>query len=433
MTIQLKSLDATTSNISEEAVAQLGASLRGCVARDGDAAYDEARTIWNAMVDRHPGLVIRALGASDVQQAVNFARNNGLVMSVRSGGHQIAGHAVAEGALMLDLSQMRSVRVDAGTKTAWIEPGATLGDIDKETAVYGLALPTGINSTTGIAGLALGGGFGWITRKCGMTIDSLVSADVVTADGKRRRASAKENSDLFWAIRGGGGNFGVVTAFEFTLHEVGPQVLSGLIVHPYAEAPKLLKEYRRIVAAAGDDLTVWTVLRKAPPLPFLPEQWHGKEVFVFAACYAGDIAEGERAMADLRAVGKPIADVIGPTPLRRLAGGFRSALDARGKELLEKPRLPGAVGRGDRDSVRRAEKQPRPGLRDLCCPGRRGDGTGARRCHGLSAARVTFHHEYPHPLERCRPGCRLQALGKGDVRQAGPLRHRQCLCELHAG
>ena len=323
MTIQLKSLESKTVSISEDAVVELGASLRGRVARDGDADYDEARTIWNAMVDRHPGLVIRALGASDVQQAVNFARDNGLLMSIRSGGHQIAGHAIAEGALLLDLSRMRSVRVDAATKTAWVEPGATLGDIDKESTVYGLALPTGINSTTGIAGLALGGGFGWITRKCGMTIDSLLSADVVTADGKRRRASATENPDLFWAIRGGGGNFGVVTAFEFKLHEIGPQVLSGLIVHPYAEAPKLLREYRRIVAAAGENLTVWTVLRKAPPLPFLPEQWHGKEVFVFAVCYAGDIAEGERALAELRAVGKPIADVIGPTPF----AGWQAAFD----------------------------------------------------------------------------------------------------------
>lgn len=323
MTIQITTLDGKTAAIADDAVAQLGAGLRGCIACDGDADYDEARTIWNATVDRHPGLVVRALGASDVQQAVNFARDNGLVLSVRSGGHQIAGHAVAEGALLLDLSKMRSVRVDPATRSAWVEPGATLGDVDKETAAHGLALPVGINSTTGIAGLALGGGFGWITRKCGMTIDNLMSADVVTADGRRRRASATENPDLYWAIRGGGGNFGVITAFEFRLHEVGPQVLAGLIVHPYAEAPKLLREFRRIVATAPDELTIWTVFRKAPPLPFLPAEWHGKEVFVFAACYAGDIGEGEGAMAELRSLGKPIADVIGPT----LFAGWQAAFD----------------------------------------------------------------------------------------------------------
>ncbi|SPH17418.1 6-hydroxy-D-nicotine oxidase [Defluviimonas aquaemixtae] len=323
MTVQIRNLDAKPAKITDEELAALGAGLRGEVALKGEPGYDEARTLWNATVNRKPGIVVRARGSADVQAAVNLAQEKRLLISVRSGGHQIAGHAVADGALLLDLSQMRSVRVDPMTRTAWVEPGATLGDVDKETAAHGLALPMGINSTTGIAGLTLGGGFGWLTRKYGMTIDNLISADVVTADGKRLRASENDHPDLFWAIRGGGGNFGIVTAFEFRLHQVGPEVLAGLIVYPYAEAGRLLREYRRITADAPDDLTIWTVFRKAPPLPFLPAEWHGREVFVIAACYAGDPAKGEAALAPLRRLGEPIADVIGPSPL----AGWQAAFD----------------------------------------------------------------------------------------------------------
>jgi FAD/FMN-containing dehydrogenase len=204
-----------------------------------------------------------------------------------------------------------------------VEPGATLGDVDKETQAYGLAVPTGINSTTGIAGLTLGGGFGWITRKYGMTIDNLLSADVVTAEGDLVQASSTENADLFWALRGGGGNFGVVTSFEFQLHPVGPEVLSGLVVHPLEGARELLQAYRRIVAEAPDEMTCWVVMRKAPPLPFIPAEWHGREVLVFAACYCGDMAKGEKALAELRALGKPIADVISPHPFT----GWQAAFD----------------------------------------------------------------------------------------------------------
>lgn len=323
MTLELNGLDGGTKKISEEDRAALEAGLRGTVASANEDGYEEARTIWNGMIDRQPGLVVRALGTADVRASVNFARENGLRMSVRAGGHQIAGLAVEDGTLMLDLSLMRSVHVDAKEMTARVEPGATLGDVDSETQVHGLALPVGVNSTTGIAGLTLGGGFGWITRKYGMTIDNLISADVVTAEGTILTVSATENADLFWAIRGGGGNFGVVTSFSFRLHAVGPEVMSGLIVHPIADAPNLLPEFRKICDEAPDDLTVWAVLRKAPPLPFLPEEWHGKEVLIFAACYAGDMAEGEAAMSELRSLGSPIADVISPHPFV----GWQAAFD----------------------------------------------------------------------------------------------------------
>ncbi|MBW6418552.1 FAD-binding oxidoreductase [Celeribacter sp. PS-C1] len=319
----LKTLQRTDEFVEEDALEALANGLRGGVFSDGSPEYEEGRTLWNAMVDRKPGAVIRAKGAADVQDAVNFARNNGLLMAIRSGGHQIAGHAVVEGALQLDLSHMNSVRVNPSEKTVRVEPGATLGDVDRETQVHNLALPVGINSTTGIAGLTLGGGFGWLTRKYGMTIDNLISADIVTADGAVRLASEDENSDLFWAIRGGGGNFGIVTSFEFAVHDIGSEVLSGLIVHPIEAGPDLLKEYREIANAAPDEMTVWVVMRKAPPLPFLPEEWHGRPVLVFAACYTGDLSKGEEALAGLRALGEPIADVISPHPYV----GWQTAFD----------------------------------------------------------------------------------------------------------
>ncbi|CAD0185964.1 6-hydroxy-D-nicotine oxidase [Ruegeria sp. THAF57] len=308
----LKSLDGDMVTVDQDALDALSASLRGGVYLRGSPEYDEARTTWNSMVERYPGFVIRALGASDVQKAVNFVRNAGLVMSVRSGGHQIAGHAVADETVMLDLSHMRSVHVDPIAKSARVAPGAVLGDVDRETQAHGLVVPTGINSTTGIAGLTLGGGFGWSTRKFGMTIDNLVSAEVVTAEGEIVTASASSHPELFWAIRGGGGNFGVVTSFEFQLHDLGPEVLSGLIVHPIENAPALLAEYAKIADTSPDELTVWSVMRKAPPLPFLPEEWHGREILIFAACYAGAMEDGEKAVARLRALGDPIVDVISP-------------------------------------------------------------------------------------------------------------------------
>jgi FAD/FMN-containing dehydrogenase len=264
------------------------------------------------MIDRRPALVVRCLGAADVINAVNLARDEKLLVAVRGGGHNIAGNAVCDGGLLIDLSLMRSVRVDPASRIARVEPGATLADFDKEAQSFALATPLGINSTTGIAGLTLGGGFGWTTRKFGMTVDNLISADVVTADGKLVRASEQENQDLFWALRGGGGNFGIVTSFEFKLHPLGPEVLSGLIVHPLDKAGELLPEYRRLANEATDELTIWAVMRKAPPLPFLPTEWHGKEILAFAACYTGDMKAGENALKPLRALGKPIADVIAP-------------------------------------------------------------------------------------------------------------------------
>ncbi|WP_414472142.1 FAD-binding oxidoreductase [Microvirga sp. M2] len=311
-TLSIATISGKTAYIPPEALLTLKGGLRGSALVKDEDGYDMARSIWNGMVDRSPGLIVRCHGAADVMRSVDFARERDLVVAVRGGGHNIAGNAVCEGGLMIDLSPMNSVRVDPAIRRAWVGPGATLGDVDRETQAFGLAVPTGINSTTGISGLTLGGGFGWLTRKYGLTIDSLVSADVVTADGRLLRASAEENPDLFWAIRGGGGNFGIVTSFEFNLHPVGPEVLSGLVVHPFDRAGEMLRSYREAVSDAPEELTCWVVMRRAPPLPFLPAEWHGREVLIFAMCYAGDLSEGERVTQKLRSLGNPIADVVGP-------------------------------------------------------------------------------------------------------------------------
>ncbi len=309
-TIQTQTGD--TLEMDQEQLDTLQKSLRGQVCLPGDAGYEEARSLWNAMIDRQPGLVIRCAGAADVMQSVQLAREHKLLLAVRGGGHNIAGKACCDGGLMIDLSTMQSVRVDPVKQTARVEPGVTLGDFDREAQAFGLVTPTGINSTTGVAGLTLGGGFGWLSRKYGLTVDNLLGADVVTADGQLVHASDTENRDLFWALRGGGGNFGIVTSFEFRLHAIGNQVLSGLIIHPLQQAPALLEQYLDYVAKAPDEMSCWVVLRKAPPLPFLPQEWHGKEVLIFAVCYVGDMQEGERVMAPLRAIGEPIVDVISP-------------------------------------------------------------------------------------------------------------------------
>jgi FAD/FMN-containing dehydrogenase len=288
--------------------------FRGNVLLPGDAGYDDVRQIWNAMIDRRPALIARCTSAEDVVQAVAFGRANGLLISIRGGGHNIAGNAVCDDGIMLDLSLMKKVQVDTNARKAVVEPGCTLADFDRAVQAHGLATPVGINSTTGIAGLTLGGGFGWLSRKYGMTVDNLLSATVVTADGRQVRASEKENPDLFWGLRGGGGNFGVVTSFEFQLHPVGPNVLSGLIVYPFAEAKAVLTKFASFTQTMPEELNVWMVTRKAPPLPFLSADVHGKEIVVLALCYAGDPAAGEKAIEPLRTFGTVLGEHVGVQP-----------------------------------------------------------------------------------------------------------------------
>jgi FAD/FMN-containing dehydrogenase len=286
----------------------------GDVLRSGDAGYDEARQIWNAMIDRKPALIARCASPEDVVQAVKFGRAQDLLVSVRGGGHNIAGSAISDGGLMIDLSPMKRVQVDPNARRATVEPGCTLADFDGAAQAHGLATPLGINSTTGVAGLTLGGGFGWLSRKHGMTVDNLLSADVVTADGSQVHASDTENKDLFWGLRGGGGNFGIVTRFEFQLHPIGPNVLAGLIAFPFDQAKSVLTQFARFTETMPDDLTVWMVTRKAPPLPFLPQDVHGKEIVVLAPCYAGDPSEGEKLIKPLRGFGTAHGEQVGLVP-----------------------------------------------------------------------------------------------------------------------
>jgi len=302
------------TQLDTAAIKTFGATLRGSVVTPGDPMYDETRQVWNAMIDRKPGLIARCSNAGDVVSAVNFARTHGLDVAIRGGGHNIAGNAVCDGGLMIDLSPMKAVHVDASARRATVEPGCTLGDFDAAAQAHALATPLGINSTTGVAGLTLGGGFGWLSRKHGMTVDNLISADVVTAEGKVVRASATESPDLFWGLRGGGGNFGVVTSFEFQLHPVGPNVLSGLIVFPFDQAKSVLTQFARFTEKMPDDLNVWMVTRKAPPLPFLPAEVHGKEIVALALCYAGDPKEGEKLIEPLRSFGTPYGEHVGVQP-----------------------------------------------------------------------------------------------------------------------
>jgi FAD/FMN-containing dehydrogenase len=302
------------NQLQKAQIDELKKQTRGKVVLRGDAGYDEVRQIWNAMVDRRPALIVRCASPADVARAVNFARERNLLVSIRGGGHNIAGNAVCDDGLMIDLSLMKNVRVDANARRATVEPGCTLADFDAAAQAHGLATPLGINSTTGVAGLTLGGGFGWLSRKYGMTIDNLLSADVVTADGKQLHASETENADLFWGLRGGGGNFGIVTSFEFQLHPVGPDVLTGLIAFPFDHAKSILKQFARFTETMPDELNVWMVARKAPPLPFLPGSVHGKEIVVLPLCYVGDPREGEKLIERLRGFGTAHGEHIGVQP-----------------------------------------------------------------------------------------------------------------------
>ncbi len=320
------------SDLQAAKIGKSKADFTGEILLPGGDAYEGARRIWNGMIDKRPAIIARCAGRWDVVHAVNFARDNGLLLAIRGGGHNIAGSAMCDDGIVIDLSQMRAATVDAGARRVAIEGGALLGDLDAATQAHGLATPVGINSTTGVAGLTLGGGFGWLSRKYGLTIDNLESAEVVTAAGEVVHASALENPDLFWALRGGGGNFGVVTRFEFRLHPVGPGVLSGLIVYPVSAAKPVLQQYREFIAQAPDDLSVWALLRQAPPLPFLPEEVHGKGIIALALLYAGDPKRGELLIEPLRRFDTPVGEHVGVQPYTAwqqafdplLAGGARN-------------------------------------------------------------------------------------------------------------
>lgn len=319
---------ALATHLHERAVSALRNRLRGAAILPNDEKYDEAREVWNAMIDRHPAIIIRPHSAADVKAAVKFAREHELEIAIKGGGHNVAGNAACDDGLMLDFASMASIRVDTAAKTARVEPGALIRDLDRETQAHGLATPGGFISSTGVAGLTLGGGFGYLSRKHGLTVDNLRSADLVSADGELVRASADENAELFWGIRGGGGNFGVVTSFEFRLHDFGPKVFAGPVVYDFAQAPKAMREIAEAMREAPDQVSCLPVIRHAPPAPFIPEPYHGKMIVLFALIYTGDPQKGETALAPLRAIGDPVADAVGLMPYTAFQSMFDASADA---------------------------------------------------------------------------------------------------------
>jgi FAD/FMN-containing dehydrogenase len=313
-TIDVAGLDGGHVNLTSGQLDDLDSQLTGRLLRPGDEGWDDAVLIWNAMVAKAPAFVVQPTSAHDVAAAVGFARDHGLLLSVKGGGHNIAGTAIAERGLTLDLSRMRHLTVDPGAKLARVGPGCLLKDIDQATQQHGLATPLGFVSEVGVAGLVLGGGLGYLTRRFGWTVDNLEEVEIVTADGRVRRASREENADLFWGIRGAGANLGVVTSFTFRLHQVGPTVHGGLIAWPFERADEILRAYRTTTAQAPRELAVWLILLNAPPAPFVPEEWHGRRICAMAVCYSGDLDDVDQVLAPIRALGDPIVDLLQAQP-----------------------------------------------------------------------------------------------------------------------
>jgi hypothetical protein len=309
-------MGATSAEIrvDENELREFEGSIGGQLVRPSDAAYDEQRKIWNGSIDRRPALIARCAGVADVIAAVRFARKHRLLVALRSGGHSYPGLSVCDAGMVIDLAQMKGIRVDPEASTARAQAGVLLGEMDRETQAFGLAVPAGIVTHTGLAGLTLGGGIGWLERKYGLTIDQLLSVDLVTADGEFVKASETENPDLFWGVRGGGGNFGVVTEFEFRLNPVGPMVLAGPILWAMEDSPEVLRFYRDWITEVPEELTTIVTYRRVLPSPFVPTELHGKQAVIVGCCYAGPVDEGEEVVRPLRRFGSPLFDMCEPKP-----------------------------------------------------------------------------------------------------------------------
>ena len=309
----------------------LAETTRGPLLLPGDSGYDEARMVWNGRFDNRPSAIQRCSGVADVIASVSFAREEGLNLCVKGGGHSFAGKSACDGGFMLDLSLMKGIWLDRRNKTAHVRSGETWGAFDHEAQAFGLATPGGTASSVGVAGLTLGGGSGYLTRKYGLTIDNLVSADVVTADGVLVTASDSENQDLFWGLRGGGGNLGIASSFKFRLHEVGPIVLAGQVIYPLDQAADVMRFYREFMAAASDDIQCYAFFLRLPPLPGIAERYHGSVVLDLVVCYAGETDQGAAELAPLRNFGRPILDVVQPVPFTLLQKSFDAGLPKGGR------------------------------------------------------------------------------------------------------
>jgi FAD/FMN-containing dehydrogenase len=306
------------TSIAATAVDAWAATMRGSVLRPVDEGYDAGRRVWNGMADRYPAFIARCAGRADVMSSLAFAREHGLTIAVRGGGHSVAGNGTCDGGIVIDLSPMKAIQIDPENRVARAQGGATWGDLDRESQQFGRAVTGGLVSSTGIAGLTLGGGQGWLARKLGLASDNLLAADIVTADGRLVRASEEENPDLFWGIRGGGGNFGIVTSFEYQLHPVGPAVLAGPLFYALEDAAPLLRVFRDYMADAPDELGALCAFFTAPAESFLPEHVHGRVVAAVLVCYAGDLERGEEVLRPLRTARRPLADLVAPVPYAAL-------------------------------------------------------------------------------------------------------------------
>ena len=331
--MQIATTSGSKSRIDEKEIEQLRVSMRGRLLLPGEPDYDRARVIFNGMFDRRPALIVRCRGVADVIDAVSFARRHHLLTAVRAGGHSVAGNSTCDDGLVIDLSQMNSVTVDRNRRIARVQSGATWGDVDRETQAFGLATPGGIVSHTGVAGLTLNGGIGWLRNKYGLTCDNLVSAEVVTANGDILTSNAGENADLFWGLRGGGGNFGIVTSFEFALHPVGPLVAAVFSFYPIAAARDVMKRWREWVASAPDDASTEIVTWTAPAAASLPPAVHDQAVVIAAGVYAGEAQEGLRVLQPLRQFGKPLGEITGAIPYRIVQSAFDASLPNTGEVL----------------------------------------------------------------------------------------------------
>lgn len=348
-------------------IAALAETIDGQLLEPEQAGYDEARRVWNAMIDRRPALVIKPSRAEDVCSAVKFVRDAGCELAVRGGGHNIAGSGVCDGGVLIDLSGMREVQVDVAARVARVQGGAQLADLDGAAEKEGLATTGGVVSSTGVGGLTLGGGFGWLARRFGLAADNLLAAELVTADGGLETASEKENPDLFWALRGGGGNFGIVTRFDFRLHALAHDVLFGPVMFSLEDAPSVLRRYRDFCLEAPRDCCVWGDMFTAPPLPILPEAFHGRKVLTLLRCHSGDPAEGERVLAPVREFGTAIADVLSPMPYTAAQGfldqtyahGARNYWSSQNYEILSDDTIDSVV--------RLADELPTPESDILIC------------------------------------------------------------------
>ena len=353
--------DGTTTALTEDTVGAFRQRLRGPLLSPEDEGFEEATRIWNGMIEKTPALVVQPTGTADVVAAVNFARENNILLSVKGGGHNIAGTALAADGLTIDMSRLRGVIVDPEERTAIAQAGCLLGDLDRETQVHGLATPGGFVSETGLAGLTLGGGFGYLTRRFGWTVDNLFEVEIVTADGQVRHASREENEDLFWAIRGAGHNFGVVTSFTYRLHDVGPTVYGGLIAWPFERPEEIVETYQTFTADVPRELTVFLNMRRAPAAPFVPKEWHGERICAMIVCYSGDLDDTSQALAPIRALENPIVDLLQERPYT----GMQSLLDAtqpEGKHYYMKTEFASELSDGLRSTMQdRFTESPGPG------------------------------------------------------------------------